>query len=106
MANCCTWINACGEVETQLHEITEQVVGLTKWLLQQGLYFTYLILTGLGLGRPWAPKYIVDIGNFPAYNHHSSLPDTLYSLKSFLCMFTATDYPANGLPKTRTSDKE
>ena len=30
---CCTWINTSGEVETQLHKITEQATWLKRWLL-------------------------------------------------------------------------
>ena len=53
-----------------------------------------------------APKRTPDIGNYPAYNNHSSLPGVLFSLKSFKCIFTAANYQANDLPKTRMSEKE
>ena len=29
------------------------------------------------------------IETYPAYNNHRSIPDVLYSLKSFKCMFAA-----------------
>lgn len=46
------------------------------------------------------------IETYPAYNNHRSLPDVLYSLKSFKCMFAATNQQANDLPETETSGKE
>lgn len=49
-----------------------------------------------------APKYTPDTENYPAYNNHSTLPGTLYSLKSWKCTFAATKHQANDLPKTRT----
>jgi len=42
-------------------------------------------------------KYTPDIGNYPGYNNHSSLPEALYSLKSFKFMFTATSHHANNV---------
>lgn len=80
---------ALWEAETKLHEITEK-----KWLLSWGLSLTYLILTGLGLGT-MASKCSPSIGNYPLYSNHNNLPDALYSLKSFKCMFVATNHQAN-----------
>ena len=53
MANitCCSWIKTCGKIEAQVQKITEWATGLKRWLLQQGLSWTYLILVSL-LG-PW-----------------------------------------------------
>ena len=34
-------------------------------------------------------KYTPEIEAYPAYNNHRSLPDVLYSLKSFKCMLAA-----------------
>ena len=53
MANitCCSWINTCGKIEAQVQKITKWATGLKRWLLQQGLSWTYLILVSL-LG-PW-----------------------------------------------------
>lgn len=54
VANGCTWINCLRNclLRRSYMRSLNKLVGLTKWLLQWGLYFTYLILTGLGLGRP------------------------------------------------------
>ena len=53
-----------------------------------------------------APKSTLDIGNYPPYNNHSSLPETLCFLRSFKCMFTATSHQADDLPKTKSSEKK
>ena len=38
-ATCCTWVNASGEVETQLHKITEQATWLKKATPSLGSFF-------------------------------------------------------------------
>lgn len=47
-----------------------------------------------------APKFILNIGDYPAYNNHNNLPILLYSLKIFKSMFAAANHQANNLPKT------
>lgn len=97
-----TWINTSEKTETQLRKITEQAICLRKATPSMGS-LTYRILIGLGLRDP---KYTPDNGNYPTYNNHSSLPDMLYSLKSFKCMFSATNHQPNHLPKTGMPVKE
>lgn len=45
---------------------------LLKWLIQQDLFFTYIILTGLGLGDHGSAVNFRD-WNYPAYANHSNL---------------------------------
>lgn len=72
-STCPTWTDSSGQVETQLRKITEQASWLKRWFLQHGLSLTYLILLGLGLGGHGS-TCTPDIGNYPAYNNHSSPP--------------------------------
>lgn len=69
-------------------------IGLRKSLFQWSLSFTYLILIGLGLGDHGSEVHSRH-GNDPTSNSHSNLPDALYSLKSFKCVFAAANHQAN-----------
>lgn len=69
-------------------------LGLKRWLLQQSISFTYWILIGLGLGDHGSEVHSRH-GNYPTSNSHSNLPDALYSLKSFKCVFAAANHQAN-----------
>lgn len=42
-----------------------------------------------------------NIGYYSVYNHSNSLPDTLYSLKSFKCMHAVTGKETNDLSASR-----
>ena len=53
-----------------------------------------------------APKCTPNIKNYPAYYIYNNLAGMLYSLKSFKCMFAATNCQANDLAKTGRSKKE
>lgn len=79
-------------------------VSLQGGLLQQGLWLASIVI-GLDL-RVTALKCTLDPGNAIAYNQHHNLHRALYSLKSFKCMFAATNQQANDLPETETSGKE
>lgn len=54
MANtaCCIWINTSGEVETQLHKITEQAIWLEKVTPSVGS-FCDIDIDGFGSWGPW-----------------------------------------------------
>lgn len=96
-----TWINTSGEVETQLYKITEQATWLKKVMPLVGSSFELSDSDWFGFWGPWLRS-----GHYPVCKSHSNLPGTLYSLKSFKCVFAATNHQANNLPKTGTSDKE
>ena len=52
---------------------------------------------------PWGPwLQSAHIGDDPVYNNHSNLPDALYSLKGFKCMFAVANHQANDLIKNST----
>lgn len=68
--------------------------GLERWLLQWGLFdlIGFWLVWILGTHGFWG--HMFDSENCPAYSYNC-MPGALHSLKSFKCLFTATNHPAN-----------
>lgn len=75
---CCIWINSLGEVETQLHNVTEQAIWLKKVILSMESSFDLFDFDWFG---SIAPKYTPNIGNYPVYSFHNNSPGVIFSQK-------------------------
>ena len=64
MANtiCCTWINTSGEVETQLHKITEQATWLMKVTASVRSFFELFDFDWFGSWGPWLQSALQTLG--------------------------------------------
>ena len=83
----CTWMDTSGQGETQLHR------SLDKPLDYESDYFHVVFLDLIGLGlEDHILKFIPNVGEYPAYNNHSSPPGILCFLKSLKCMFASANH--------------
>lgn len=88
-------VNTSGEAETQFHKVTEQSIWLGKVTPPMGSFFDLIgfwLVWILGTHGFWG--HMFDSENCPAYSYNC-MPGALHSLKSFKCLFTATNHPAN-----------
>nr|XP_044611139.1 syncytin-A-like isoform X2 [Equus asinus]XP_044611140.1 syncytin-A-like isoform X2 [Equus asinus] len=59
---CCTWINTSGEVETQLHKITEQATWLMKVTASVRSFFELFDFDWFGSWGPWLQSVLQTLG--------------------------------------------
>lgn len=76
------------EIEAKLHEITEKMTP-SMGAFSDLFYFDWFGSWDHGF------KVHSNIGDYPPYSNHNNLPDALYSLKSFTCMFVAINHQTN-----------